>query len=60
MAVPYSKTPKSMMKKQRDGGGNNRHGAKHTTQLGNEILTAPAAPKLPVKGLTPDKVKRRP
>lgn len=59
MATPY-KTPKPMMKKQRDPGGYNRHGAKHTTQLGNEILRAPLAPKLPARGLTPSKDRTRP
>ena len=60
MAKTYSKPPKSIMKKQRDAGGYNAHGAKHTTQLGNEILRAPTAPKLPAKGLTPSKDRTRP
>lgn len=60
MAKMYSKPVKSVMKKQRDPGGFNRHGAKHTTQLGNEILKAPEAPKLPAKGLTPSKDRTRP
>lgn len=59
MAKTYSKPVKSM-KKQRDHGGYNSHGAKHTTQLGNEILQTPPAPKLPEEGLTPLKERTRP
>lgn len=46
------------MKKQRDPGGFNRHGANHPNVMGNQLIKP--APKLPQKGLTPSKDRTRP
>lgn len=58
MAKTYSTPQKSSMKKQRDPGGFNRHGANHPNVMGNQLIKP--APKLPQKGLTPSKDRTRP